>query len=130
MGANMSHELEVSRGALTQGAREIGRAAIERTTSLRFAHGAQGSAHVPGGPTRHVMSGCCWSLPAAWDVIEGSQAVSEVSSGWWPWQHIARSWGSYLSELWGLVVHVAESRDWAWLGQIGGYQGDWRAYRV
>ena len=29
------------------------------------------------GPTRHVMSGCCWSLPAAWDVIEGSRAVSE-----------------------------------------------------
>ena len=34
------------------------------------------------GPTRHVMSGCRWSLPAAWDVIEGSRAVSEVS--WWP----------------------------------------------
>ena len=29
------------------------------------------------GPTRHVMSGCRWSLPAAWDVIEGSRAVSE-----------------------------------------------------
>ena len=27
------------------------------------------------GPTRHVMSGCRWSLPAAWDVIEGSRAV-------------------------------------------------------
>ena len=31
------------------------------------------------GPTRHVMSGCRWSLPAAWDVIEGSRAVSEES---------------------------------------------------
>ena len=31
------------------------------------------------GPTRHVMSGCRWSLPAAWDVIEGNWAVSEES---------------------------------------------------
>ena len=29
------------------------------------------------GPTWHVMSGCRWSLPAAWDVIEGSRAISE-----------------------------------------------------
>ena len=32
-----------------------------------------------GGPTRHVMSGCGWSLPAAWDAIEGSRAVLEES---------------------------------------------------
>ena len=32
-----------------------------------------------GGPTRHVMLGCRWSLPADWDVIEGCRAVLEES---------------------------------------------------
>ena len=62
------------------------------------------------GPTRHVMSGCRWSLPAAWGVIEGSRAVSEVS--WWPLYKASREAGVLIHGIcWGLVVRVAESWD-------------------
>ena len=34
-----------------------------------------------GAQTQHVMSGCCWSLPVGWDVIEGCWAVSKPMGG-------------------------------------------------
>ena len=59
----------------TTGHSEIAASEEARVAEGEESGGQEGTER--GGPTRHVMSGCRWSLPAAWDVIEGSQAVSE-----------------------------------------------------